>query len=119
VCPDQVHACEVAFAAIGRDWDSFAEDFQADSFDDVSDENEVETAVVAWENLAEAFDVATAVGDSRLTLEIGYFSAEQGDGYGDLDVGCFFVVHGARTFTPAAESIREHLNEKSWSELAE
>lgn len=112
ICPSEVGTCERIFDDHGYDWDRFALALDKNDFEDVDD-----SAVLCgpWEVLQAAFQTATAVGDSALELGIGYYSADEGDRYDDLEEGVYFRVEGVTMPTPAGEKFKEDLQEKSWT----
>jgi hypothetical protein len=111
ICPSEVSDCERIFSEHGYDWGSFALALEKDDFENVNDEILCEP----WESLQAAFKTATAVGDFALELEIGYYSADDGDRYDDLEEGVYFTVEGVTMLTPAGQKFQADLQEKSWT----
>ena len=64
----------------------------------------------AWDLLADAFRVKTAVGDSTLSLYYGYHGSDDGDRYDDIQ-GRYWGVDQARVYTPAAEAVKDILED--------
>ena len=110
ICPNDVAACEKVFAEHGYDWNSFALALDKNDLGDVDD---TETLCGPWESLQAAFKTATAVGASALELGIGYYNAEDGDLYDELDEGAYFTVEGVTMLTPAGEKLRNTSKRKA------
>ncbi len=108
ICPKEVELCEAALEALDDDWNSFALAMeQEEQLDDATDD--------AWEKLQAAFKEATRVGNSCLELGIGYYSADDGDRYDDLEPGYYFTVDNMTQLTPAGEKFKAYMEEKSWT----
>jgi hypothetical protein len=82
-----------------KDWDAY-------------EEQGVQEIAEAFENLKAAFAQATRVGESNLTLSIGYHNAEDdGDRYDDVD-GVFWAVGGLYQLTPSGKKIGDKVERK-------
>jgi hypothetical protein len=64
------------------------------------------------EALEEGFKLATKVGDSYLTLHVGWHCKESnGDRYDEVDGG-FFHVNGVHTYSLAGKQLKDHIERK-------
>jgi hypothetical protein len=99
---------EEGIDGVAQQWDK-----ETDVYEDDDDANQKLNG--AWSALHQAFADKTRVGDSELELELCYYNADDGGQYDDLEDGAFFVVWGCTMLTPAAENIRDKLEEKRWT----
>ena len=99
----------------GLTLDEIAQEWTRDceAFEDDDDKNKALQA--AWDSLCEVFTATTRVDDSELSLELGYYDSELGGQYDDLEDGAFLVLWGCISLTPAAERIKDKIEEARWT----
>jgi hypothetical protein len=110
VCPKEFKAIQDALDNEGMTWDEFALNREQDQVN-----GEVMDIGSLWEALQDSFQKATKVDDSVLILYVGYYDADSGDRYDDLENGHYFYVDNVEQLTPAAKKIESFLTEKQWT----
>lgn len=68
------------------------------------------TVQTLWDSLCNAFWERTKVGDSVLSLYYGYHDSDEGDRHDDVQ-GQYWGVENVRIYTPAAEAIKDVLED--------
>jgi hypothetical protein len=65
----------------------------------------------AWDALRQAFAAATAVGESRLELSLGFHDPEEGGAYDEVE-GVYWHVYGAYQLSPAGQKYERNIERK-------
>jgi hypothetical protein len=106
ICPDEFAAVEAALALIEPDEDG---PYTLARYTQAINNGEVITGVIdeAIVNLDKAFVEKTKVGDSKLHIYLGYYDADSGDMYDEMEDGEYWEVGGMEALTPAGAKLKE------------
>jgi hypothetical protein len=106
ICPDEFAAVEAALELIESDEDG---PYTLARYTQAITNGEVITGVIdeAITALAKAFTEKTKVGDSKLQIYLGYYDADSGDMYDEIENGEYWEIGGMEALTPAGVKLKE------------
>ena len=106
ICPKEVDLVEG-----NAEFNDWGEVSRAIEFDECTSD-EIKKAV---ESLIEVFSNNT----EGLTLSLGFYNEDNGDGYDEVDAheGCVFFVGGMVVLTPVGEKFKNVVKQQSWTQF--